>query len=504
MLNRTPKILLAALAATIAVLALSSSAMADIRTFSNTDNIRPADPASGGIDPVHYPSEIDVAGVPGTISHVQVELHGVGTQFTGDLDVLLVSPGGQAVMLMSDVSGRNPIAFATLSFSDTSQPMPSGDPIATGFYRPTNLQGDDDAMPRPAPAGPYTDTKLAAFDGGEPNGKWSLLVVDDAAGDENHISLGWNLTLTTAGGKIFRNNTPIVAPDRESTQAPPATANPYPSPIDVSGLKEKIDRVTVTLHDIDIDAAVDMDLLLVGPDGTSVVLTSDVGSGNHVSGADLGFDDAAATPIELGKTLTPGVHKPSDSDNANTEEPSGEDTFPTPAPQQAHGAALKAFRNTDPNGQWRLFLTDDSHSEVNNVNGGWSLNFTLLDDAPIEEPAPVPAPAPVPDPAPAPAPAPVPGPVKPAPLVLSGLRLKPSVFRVNKGTTVSYKLSAAAKVRFAVVRKGKVRASLKQTGKPGANKLRFKPRKLVPGKYKLVATAGSAVKTVGFRVTARR
>jgi hypothetical protein len=253
-----------------------------------------------------------------------------------------------------------------------------------------------------------------------------------------------------------------------------------------------------------------VDLLLVGPDGTSVTLMSDVGSGNHVSNADLGFDDAAATSIESLKTLSPGVHKPSDNDaSATPEEPAGVDVFPAPAPQQEHGGLLKAFKGSDPNGTWRLFLTDDRRTEINNVNGGWSLNFTLLDD-PIEEPpAPAPAPAPAPEPAPVPAPepapAPAPVPVKPVAISLSGLKLKPSRFSVNKGTTISYRLSKASKVKFAVIRKGKTRARLTQAGKAGSNKLRFKPRKLAPGSYKLVATpaGGGKAHSIGFKVTRR-
>src|SRR3954452_10858168 len=438
MRNRLPKTIVASLAAS---LLLAAGASADTRSFSNADNIRPTDPIAGapGLDPSHYPSAITVAGAPGTITDVSVQLKGVGTQFTGDLDVLLVSPAGHAVMLMSDVSGRNPISFANLTFSDTGAPMPSADPIATGVWKPTNLSDNDDPMPRPAPAGPYTDTTMAAFDGAEPNGKWSLYVVDDAAGDENHVSLGWNLTLTTTGGKIFRDSTPITGSDRASADKPPSPANPYPATLDVSGLTQKTERVTVTLHDVDIDSAADMDLLLVGPTGTSVVLSSDVGSGNHVTNADVAFDDAAATPIEFGQMLVPGAHKPSDSDRGGTpEEPLGEDVFPAPAPQQQHGGALKAFKNSDPNGAWRLFLTDDRRTEVNNVNGGWSLNFTLLpEEAPAPpEPAPAPEPAPVPAAEPEPVPAPAPQPVKPPAILLSGLKLKPSRFSVNKGSTI--------------------------------------------------------------------
>ena len=503
MTKRLPTALIATLAAS---LLLAAGASADTRTFSNHENIAPADSVAGvpGIDAAHYPSEIDVAGVPGTITRVEARLNGVGTAFTGDLDILLVSPAGQKVILMSDASGRNPIAFANLTFSDSAAGLlPENDPIGTGVYKPTNRGAADDAFPRPAPAGPYDATTMSAFDGAEPNGKWSLYVVDDAGGDLNHVSLGWDLTLVTTGGRIFRSNAPILGADRESSTTPPAVANPYPATLDVSGLDRKIERVTVTLHDVNIKAAHDADLLLVGPDGRSVVLMSDVGGSNDVTNADLAFDDAAALAIPFGNSLVPGAHKPSDVDvSGNPEEPLGEDVFPAPAPQQQHGGALKAFTNSDPNGQWKLFLTDDRHTEVNDVNGGWSLNFTLLEDAPVEPaPAPVPLPEPAPAPVPEPAPAPAPAPAPPAPVLLSGLKLRPTSFTAVKGTAVTYKLSAAARVRFSV--KGH-RGVVTQAGKAGANKLRFRPRKLAPGRYKLVVKAGTASRTVKFRVTRRR
>jgi subtilisin-like proprotein convertase family protein len=501
MRNRLPKIIVASL---LASLAITGSASADTRVFSNADNIATADfdGSNAGIDAAHYPSEIKVAGLPGSITGVEVKLKGVGTSFPGDMEVLLVSPAGQTVVLMSDVSGRNPLSSTSIGFSDNAgQSLTASDPIPKdSFFKPTNLAGNEDVYPRPAPAGPYTATTMAAFNGAEPNGKWKLYVADDAPGDLSHVSQGWDLTLTTTGGKIFRDNSPVIGGDRVSSSTAPAPANPYPASLNVSGLSQKIERVTVTLHDVDIKAATDMDLLLVGPTGQSAVLMSDVGAANDLSNADVAYDDAAATPVGFGQPILEGAHTPSDSDiGGNPDEPLGVDVFPEPAPQQQPGGALQAFTNSDPNGQWRLFLTDDRHTDVNVVNGGWSLNFTLLPEK-IEQPTPAPAPAPAPAPQPAPAPAPAPVPVKPAPVQLTGLGLKPSVFRVNKGTTVRFRLSRAAKVKLTV--KGR-RGSLTRPGKAGANQLAFKPRKLKPGRYVLVAksiSAGSKERVVRFRV----
>jgi subtilisin-like proprotein convertase family protein len=486
----------------LATLAFCGSASADSRTFNNPFPVAPPDPANGqpGIQTDNYPSEIRVAGMAGTITDVKVRLRLVNGSFPADLDVLLVSPAGQKLVLMSDVGSGGKIDLANLTFSDSATAnLPATGNVASGTYKPTNLVGGDgsnEKWPFPAPAGPYDATQLSTFAGAEPNGKWRLYVTDDGNGDKNQIMGGWDLTVDTAGGKIFRDSTAITAIDRVSSQTPPGISDPYPAAIDVTGATHKIDRVTVTLHDIGFPVAGEIDLLLVGPDGKNVILMSDVGGGNDVFNADLGFDDAAATSVTF--PLDPVVHKPSDNDaGGNPDEPLGVDVFPAPAPAEPYGNSLGAFKGTDPNGTWKLFMTDGRHNDVNVINGGWSLNFTFSDQ-PVDPP---PAPAPAPQPQPQPQPLPLPAPAK---VKLSALKLKPSSFVAAKGTLVSYKLSGKAKVKLTVLRKGKVKAFLTRASKAGANKLRFKPSKLKPGSYllKLAPVGGAAAKTVTFKVKA--
>jgi hypothetical protein len=56
-----------------------------------------------------------------------------------------------------------------------------------------------------------------------------------------------------------------------------------------------------------------------------------------------------------------------------------------------------------------------------------------------------------------------------------------------------------------VLLKGKTRAKLAALGKAGANKLRFKPRRLAPGRYQLIATPvnGGKPRSIGFTVKHR-
>jgi subtilisin-like proprotein convertase family protein len=136
-----------------------------------------------------------------------VTLTGLNHTFPSDVDVLLVSPTGRKFILMSDVIGGTDWTGQTYTFDDSAAALlpSSGTPPASGTFKPTNY-GTGDLFPAPAPAAPYlspatagTDTLTSAFTGvagGDPNGTWSLYVVDDASGDIGTMSGGWSLTLT--------------------------------------------------------------------------------------------------------------------------------------------------------------------------------------------------------------------------------------------------------------------------------------------------------------------
>ena len=146
-------------------------------------------PNSGAATP--YPSPINVAGVTGTVTKVTATLHGLTHTFPGDLDILLVGPAGQKVMLLSDIGGGTDVNNVTLTFDDAGPAF--GTAIVSGTFRPTN-SGTTDPFPAPAPTGPY-GTLLSAFSGVNPNGTWQLFIVDDAAGDSGTLSGGWSLKI---------------------------------------------------------------------------------------------------------------------------------------------------------------------------------------------------------------------------------------------------------------------------------------------------------------------
>jgi subtilisin-like proprotein convertase family protein len=150
-------------------------------------------PNSGAATP--YPSTINVSGISGPVTKVTATLHGLTHTFPGDLDVLLVGPGGQKVILMSDAGSGTDVSNITLTFEDGAPPA-SLTALVSGTFAPTN-SGTGDTFPAPAPAGPY-GTALSAFNGVNPNGVWQLFIVDDASGDLGTLAGGWSLKFTAA------------------------------------------------------------------------------------------------------------------------------------------------------------------------------------------------------------------------------------------------------------------------------------------------------------------
>ena len=136
-----------------------------------------------------YPVAIPVTGQTGTVTDVNLTLPGLTHTLPTDIDMLLVGPGGQKVLVMSDACG-NDSNNATLILDDqapVSLNSASGTCIS-GSYKPTNFGGAD-TFDAPAPVGPYADA-MAAFNGGQANGTWLLFVRDDTVSYDTGWLLG--------------------------------------------------------------------------------------------------------------------------------------------------------------------------------------------------------------------------------------------------------------------------------------------------------------------------
>jgi len=184
----------------------------------------------------------------------------------------------------------------------------------------------------------------------------------------------------TASAVQFCNTTPIVfTPPSQPTQAVQALA-PYPSQITVSGQVGTITDVNVILNDLTYEVPDDLDIMLVAPDGTRIMVMSDAGGANFtafpVTDIDLTFDDAAANQPSADGQLVAGTFRPIDDDD-DPDEFDAADTFLSPAPATPSVATLSAFNGLNPNGTWSLYVVDDNPGPpvVMDIGGGWCLDI---------------------------------------------------------------------------------------------------------------------------------
>lgn len=316
-----------------------------------------------------YPSTIEVSGMTGTTTKVEVSLRGVNHTL-GQMDMLLVSPTGAKFVFLSDSNAVGQYdAFYTFSDSGATTLLQPSQGLS-GTYLPTDLNTGTDTFPAPAPAGPYnvpaSSTFASVFNGADPNGAWNLYAVDDTLFTPGEIISGWSLNITTNGSpQTFANTSYISFNDIV------APASPYGSPITVSGQTGAIANLKVTLTGFSHQRPSDVDMLLVSPNGKSLVLMSDAGGSNSVTDANLTFDDAASSGLP--STIVSGTYRPTDLQQEA-------DFFPSPAPLIPYlsgGAQLSNFNGFSPNGEWRLFITDDSQTQSGSISGGWSLEITM-------------------------------------------------------------------------------------------------------------------------------
>ena len=186
------------------------------------------------------PASINVSGLQGTITDVNVRLTGISHTFPDDLDVILESPGGRTALVMSDVGSAAgsriethggtkrsyPADGITLTLDDQAvRSLSDTSPLISGFYKPTNVTDSDEGTTEGFAPGPFSTTfpsALSTFNGQSANGTWKLWVDDDdlnAKDSAGKVYGGWGLDIRTTGPPA--QPTPPAQPSPQGT--PPAT-----------------------------------------------------------------------------------------------------------------------------------------------------------------------------------------------------------------------------------------------------------------------------------------
>ncbi|HEX5618468.1 MAG TPA: proprotein convertase P-domain-containing protein, partial [Solirubrobacteraceae bacterium] len=211
----------------------------DVQSLATAPPTATASAASDA--PVAIPDEsvvtstITVAGAGTHLSDLDLALD-VSHTFPRDLDITLMSPAGTVATVTTDNGTGFADLFAGTTFDDQSGP---GGQVPYVF-------NDGLVTDRSWPTLRFVATlltpeePLAAFDGEDPNGTWTLTISDDQADDIGELR-GWRLDVTTGA---CPPPPPSMAGEKPAATGDPAGGTP---PVAAAGarLRVRADRLSV-------------------------------------------------------------------------------------------------------------------------------------------------------------------------------------------------------------------------------------------------------------------
>jgi subtilisin-like proprotein convertase family protein len=318
-----------------------------------------------------YPSTILVEGGDGPILDVDVNVSGISHVNAQDIDLALVSPSGAKSILMSDACGTGTVTNLSVLFDESAPGLLSQNGPCTNAAFQTTDYGTGDSWPAPGPGGGLT-ANLANFNGNfngsSADGTWSLFAVDDSpfpAGPQGSIA-SWGLEIVTSTAEI-------TVPAKPTTKG---IASPYPSEKTFNTPDgQVIDDLNLNINGFNHSFPRDVDMMLQGPTGETVMVMSDECSGDDIADSrPFTFDDEAP----LGLTSDPAscngptvITKPSDRDDVPE---NGPENMPAPAPPRPYGSTMSVFDGL-PGGTFRLFINDATTGDTGFISG-WNVTMT--------------------------------------------------------------------------------------------------------------------------------
>lgn len=144
--------------------------------FDAAGGLIPPDAGSGGTSGTSVFSNMVVSGLDGSLTDVDINIDIFHT-WAGDLEIFLTSPEGTTVLLV-DNEGSGANAVPTTFDDEATTPASSFPGVPGASFIP--------------------EQALAAFDGEDPNGTWTL-TIDDTAGADTGELYDWHLDLHTTG-----------------------------------------------------------------------------------------------------------------------------------------------------------------------------------------------------------------------------------------------------------------------------------------------------------------
>ena len=185
----------------------------------------------------------------------------------------------------------------------------------------------------------------------------ATLVLTDGASSLGSVTFVFLIPTVTN----YSQTTEIIIPEYGPGQ-------PYPSKILVSGLSGLVSEVTATLNGFTHTFPHDVNVLLADPAGQELFLMSHVGGAYSVTNLTLTFEDSATQSLPTGQ-LSSGAFLPTAITPLN----------PLPdVPTAPSASSLGVFDGTSPNGEWSLYVFDDTQGNSGEIARGWSLGLTCV------------------------------------------------------------------------------------------------------------------------------
>ncbi len=313
----------------LSLLLASGVALAAPTTFTNPSPIQIVDATETGASAANpYPSEINVQGLSGTISDVNVKLNGYSHGFPDDVAVQVVGPDGTSVLLMSDVGGAAPFGNTAVNNinltldDEAANSLYDNGYLTTATYKPTegttpicNWWSDyrcqewvdypvPNIWPPDAPDLAASARQLSGFDGKDPNGTWKLYVIDDTILNGNDPAQGtfvggWSLEITTA-------DTTDTTPPKVMSTRPANNATQVAPGVNVTAtFSEAMDASTIT--------GTTFKLVRLNADGTTTRATAAVSYDSATNKAKLDPSSNLSSGRTYKATVTTGAQDLADN-----------------------------------------------------------------------------------------------------------------------------------------------------------------------------------------------
>lgn len=177
----------------------------------------------------------------------------------------------------------------------------------------------------------------------------------------------------TASAASYQVATTTFVQINDSTDTAIGTT-PYPLQASALGMGGQITDVDVELPDLYHARPADLDLLVVAPSGTAVILKASSWCEHDIdydrAHVDWRFSDQASDTMN-GGSCPSGWYRPSVDDWVATHYSLG-----APAPQVPYANHLSAFNGQNPNGTWRVYAYDNARTAQGELAQGFRIWIT--------------------------------------------------------------------------------------------------------------------------------